>query len=136
MATQSSVDNSDRSIGELVAAIRTDVSDLVQDQIELAKAELRSEAKSAAMGLGAIAVAASLALFAIVLLSFALVIVVNNTGITLGWSFTIVAGAYLLLAAGLVVSAKLGFSKVVGPRRTRASVANTAKALRPSAHHE
>lgn len=133
MATESSVDRSDMSTGELIAAIKGDVSNLVHDQIELTKAELRDEAKSATMGLVAVALAVILAALAVVFLSFALVVVVNNTGITLGWSFTIVAGGYLVLATICGGVAKIGFAKIGVPRRARSSVQNTTKALRPSA---
>lgn len=123
----------DKSVGELVIAIKNDMTDLIRGQIELAKAELRDEVKSASMGAAAIAVAIVLVALAVVLLSIALVIVINNTGITLGWSFAIVAGGYLLLAGVLGFAARSGFKKVVGPRRARASIEKTRRALRPTA---
>lgn len=128
MATMSSA--GEQSIGQLVGLIREDVSGLVRGQLDLAKTELKEEAKAGASGGVLIAVAAVLGLIALVLLSIALVIVVNNWGLTRGWSFAVVGGGYIVLAGilGLIARSQLG--RVRGPERAKASAQRTAQALR------
>lgn len=131
MSAQPPTDES--SIGQLVTAIKDDVSQLVRGQIDLAKAEMRDDVKSASVGGAMFAIAALLVLIALVLLSFALVVVVRNTGITTGWSFAIVGGAYVLLAGILAIVGRSALKSAKGPQRTRESVRRTAQAIRPSA---
>lgn len=121
------------SIGQLVVAIKDDVSQLVRGQIDLAKAEIRDDVKSASAGGAMFAVAALLLLIALVLFSIALVVVVRNTGITTGWSFAIVGGGYVLLAGILALIGRSAFKSANGTERTRASMRRAAQALRPSA---
>lgn len=132
MTTEPSTGSGGLSIGQLVASIKDDITKIVRGEIDLAKAELRDEAKSASAGGALGVVAALLVLIALVLLSITLVIVVNNTGITRGWAFAIVGGGYIVLAAVLGLIAKYLFGRVTGPERTRASAQRAAEALRPS----
>lgn len=120
----------EQSIGQLIGSIREDVSGLVRGQLDLAKTELKEEAKAGAAGGVLFALAAVLGLIALVLLSIALVIVVNNWGLTRGWSFVVVGGAYVVLAGllGLIARAQLG--RVRGPERAKASAKRTVQVLR------
>lgn len=132
MARLPSTPDSAPSVGQLVASIKDDVTGLVRGEIDLAKAELREEAKQAGVGGGMIAVAAALGLLALVLLSIALVYGVSALGLTLGWSYLVVGGAYLVLAGLLGLLAKGRFAHVKGPQRARASAQRAVEALRPS----
>lgn len=123
-------DRSETSIGELAAAVREDVSGLVRDEIDLAKAELREDAKSVGMGAGLIAAAGVLCVFALILLSIALAYGIAALGLAPGWAFLIVAGAYLLGAGGLGWWAKSRFSLVSGPKRARVAARQAIQALR------
>jgi hypothetical protein len=119
----------DRSLGQLVASATAELSALVHDEIALAKAEIRQDVKRAGIGGGAIAAAGVLALFALPVLSFAAAYGIHNLGLGLAWSFLIVGGAYLVIAAllGLVAAAKL--KKIKPPRKSIASAKQTAAVL-------
>lgn len=132
MAIRPTTDAPDASIGQLVASIKDDLTGLVRGEVELAKAELREEAKAAGLGGAMIAVAALLGLIALVLLSIALVYGVDALGLTRGWSFLVVGVAYILLAGLLGLVARSLFARVKGPQRARESARRTAAALRPS----
>lgn len=119
----------DRSIGQLMAAATADLSALIHDEIALAKAEMRQDVKRAGIGGGGLTAAATLALFSLPVLSFAAAYGIHNLGLGLAWSFLIVGGAYLLLAAviGAIAVAKL--KKVQRPQRSITSAKQTAAVL-------
>jgi len=126
-------EQSDPSIGQLVASIKDDVTGLVRGEVEMAKAELRAEAKAAGLGSAMVAVAAFLGLFALGLLTIALVYAVDALWLTRGWAFLAVGVLYLVVAGLLGLAAKGRFATVKGPQRTRASAERAAQALRPRA---
>jgi hypothetical protein len=97
------------TIGRLVADASRDISSLVQNEIALAKSELKLSLKYGGTGLGLFAAAAFLGLLAVIMLSVAFAYLLSMTGLHLAWCFLIVFGAYLLLA-GLL--AFVGFRKV------------------------
>lgn len=126
----SAADGADaRSLGQLVSTATAELSALVHDEIALAKAELRQDAKRAGIGGGAIAAAGVLALFALPVLSFAAAYGIHNLGLGLAWSFLIVGGAYLVTAGLLGLFAKAKLKKIKPPERTIASAKETATAL-------
>ncbi|MCZ2524567.1 phage holin family protein [Streptomyces sp. NPDC059506] len=135
-AAETAADN--RSLGQLVSSATADLSALVHDEIALAKAELRQDAKRGAAGGGAIAVAGVLALFSLPVLSFAAAYGIHNLGLGLAWSFLIVGGAHLLIAAVLGLFAKSKLGKVRPPERSigagRQTVA-TLKGVKPHPRH-
>jgi hypothetical protein len=88
-----------RSLGELVATLSRDLALLVHQEIELIKADLVSGLKRAGFGIAGFVVAAVAAILALPVLSVAAALGIRALGISLGWSFLIVAGAYLLIAA-------------------------------------
>jgi hypothetical protein len=89
----------ERSLGELVATLSRDLALLVHQEIELVKTELLATVKKVAFGAVGLVVAGVLALFSIPLLSIAAALGIRALGVSLGWSFLIVAGAYLVGAA-------------------------------------
>jgi hypothetical protein len=118
-----------RSLGELIATLGRDIALLVHQEIELVKAELVAALRKIGVGAAAFAVAGVLALFALPLLSIAVALGVHALGVSLGWSFLIVAGGYLLLAA---VAALLGVrlvKKTKAPKRAVGSVKADLRAL-------
>lgn len=127
MSTADEVD--ERSLGQLFASATAEMSALVHDEIALAKAELRQDAKRAGVGGGAISAAAVLALFALPVLSFAAAYGLHNLGLALAWSFLIVGAAYLLLALILGLFALAKFKKVKKPERSISSAKQTASLL-------
>ncbi|WP_116949134.1 phage holin family protein [Jiangella endophytica] len=122
------------SIGQLVASIKDDLTGLVRDEIELAKAELREDAKEAGLGGAMIAAAALLGLVAFVLGSIALVYGVHALGLTLGWSFLVVAGAYVLVALLLLLAARSRFGRISKAERTKTTAREAARALKRSSN--
>ncbi|NBM16557.1 phage holin family protein [Streptomyces sp. GC420] len=127
--------NGNRTLGQLVATATAEMSALVHDEIALAKAELRRDAKKAAAGGGAITVAGVFALFSLPVLSFAAAYGIHNLGLGLAWSFLIVGGAFLLLAALLAALALAKFKKVKPPERSMSSAKQTAAVLQTVKPH-
>lgn len=124
-----------RSLGQLVASATAELSALVHDEIALAKAELREDAKRAAIGSGAIVGAMALAVFAVPMLSMAAAYGIQALGLTLGWSFLIVGGAYVLIAVLLTLIAVGRFKKVKKPERSIASAKQSAAVLQKAKPH-
>jgi len=119
------------STGQLIASIRDDVSTLVRDEVELAKAELRESATRAGVG-GALGLAAAyLAMLASIALVIAAGYGLTALGLHAGWAFLIVGGVLLLIAALLVLIARGRFAKVSGPKRTQRAATRLRAALRP-----
>ncbi|MEU4091314.1 phage holin family protein [Streptomyces sp. NPDC026673] len=121
--------NGSRSLGQLFASATADLSELVHEEIALAKAELRQDVKRAGMGGGAVTAAGILALFSLPVLSFAAAYGIHNLGLGLAWSFLIVGGAYLVLAGLLGLMARSKFKKIKKPERSIASAKETAAVL-------
>lgn len=122
-------DGVDRSLGQLVATATADMSALVHDEIALAKAELRQDAKRAGISGAAFAAAGVLGVFALPVLSFAAAYGIHNLGLGLAWSFLIVGGAFIVLAGLLVLIAMAKVKKIKKPERSIASVKETAAVL-------
>ena len=102
------------SIGQLVADASRDVSTLVQNEIALAKSELKVSVKAGGMGVGLFAAAAFVLVLAVIMLSVAIGYFISMTGLHLAWSFLIVFVLYVLVAA---VLGFVGYKKV---RKVRA----------------
>jgi hypothetical protein len=115
-------EQSDKSLGELVAAATKDLSLLVTQEVALAKAELKKEVAHAGKGAGMLGGAGFLGLFALIFLSIALAYAISWFGIGLGWGFFIVGMLYLVGAAVLALLGKKQISKVGPPEKTIATV--------------
>ena len=114
------------SLGTLVAGITGELSTLVRDEIELAKAELRESAKRGAAGGILFIVAGGLLLTVWLLVTFALVYVLMEVADLPGWaSFLIVSGVYLLIAAILIGIGVLQLRKARGPEQAKAELQRT-----------
>jgi protein-S-isoprenylcysteine O-methyltransferase Ste14 len=125
----------DRSLGQLVASATAEMSALVHDEIALAKAELRQDAKRAGIGSAAFVVAGALALFALPVLSFAAAYGIHNLGLGLAWSFLIVGGAFLVLAGLLALIAMAKIKKIKKPEKSINSARETAAVLQNAKPH-
>jgi uncharacterized membrane protein YqjE len=111
-------DIEEKSIGELVAQASSSVSSLVRSEMELAKLELKSDAKKAAMGATLFAIAGAIACLIVILLSFALAYGLVAVGVPEWASFIIVALLYLALAIALCVIGGLRMRRMSGMKRT------------------
>ncbi|NED99208.1 phage holin family protein [Phytoactinopolyspora halotolerans] len=121
---------SQASVGQLVSAVREDLTGLIKDEIDLAKAEIREDVKSAGMGGALVAAAGFLVVLAVVLLSVALAYGVSALGLGPGWAFLIVAAFYLIVAGLLGLWAKSRFSSITGPARAKVAARQAVQALR------
>ncbi|MCW2824748.1 MAG: phage holin family protein [Aeromicrobium sp.] len=124
----SSVD--EPTIGRLVGDISRDISALVQKEIQLAKSELRVSAKAGGIGTAMILTAAFFGLLVIVLLSIAAAYFIVMAGLDPAWAFLIVAGFYVLLAAGLILVAVRALKKIKAPEKTIATASKIPAALK------
>jgi len=106
------------TIGQLFASVSQDLSILVRSEIELAKAELKSEASTAAKGGGMFAGAGVLGVLVVILLSISAAYGLTALGLHPGWAFLIVAGFYLLVAVVLVLVGRRSFNQIKPPERT------------------
>jgi uncharacterized membrane protein YqjE len=120
----------DKSLGELVALASSNVSDLVRAEIDLAKTELKGDAKKAALGGVMFAVAGLIAGLIVILLSIAAAYGLVALGIWHWAAFLIVAGVYLLLALALIGIGYLRIKKIEGAKRTRRTLKDDFTALR------
>jgi hypothetical protein len=125
----------ERSLGELFASATAELSALVHDEIALAKTEIRQDAKRAAFGSGALVLALAALFFAVPVGSVAAALGIHALGITLGWSFLIVFGAYVLIFLLLALLAYSRFKKVKKPERSIASAKETAAVLQKAKPH-
>jgi uncharacterized membrane protein YqjE len=122
----------DMSIGELVKFATGSVSHLVKSEIELAKLELKDDAKRAALGSTLFAVAGVTAAIVLIMLSIAAAYGLITLGIWNWAAFLIVAGVYVLLGGILVGIGLLRMKKMTGVSRTRRTVKEDFSMLRRS----
>ncbi len=95
----------DKSLGELFGDLSTEFTDLLRTQVDLAKVELRDEAKKAGRTAGMFGGAALTAYMALLLLSFALAWALANV-MNAGWAFLIVGALYAIAATILYVQGR------------------------------
>jgi uncharacterized membrane protein YqjE len=106
------------SLGELLKRLSADGGHLVQQEIQLAKAELHESAATAAAATGKIAVAGLLMLPGILALTAALII---GLGVLMDnyWLSSLLVGAVILVGAGVMAKrAMAGFKAALAPRAT------------------
>ena len=112
------------SLGDLVALAVSDVSQLVRYEVDLAKLELKADARRLGIGAVLFAMAAFVGCLVLMVLSFAFAYGLMALGIW-GWAaFLIVAGTYILLAALAVLVGFTRFKGLTGLRRTRSTVSD------------
>jgi hypothetical protein len=121
------------TLGALVADASRDLSTLVRQEIELAKAELQVDLKNAATGGAMFGAAAFLVLLAVVMLSITLALLLAWLGVETWVAFLIVTVFYLLVAVGLALFGKRQVAKVGPPERTIRTSKDTATFLKSGA---
>jgi hypothetical protein len=95
----------ERSLGELLSAMTSDVSLLVRKELELAKAETKDELRTAGGAAGAMGAAAFVGYLAVLMLSFAAAWGLSEV-MAAGWAFLIVGVVYAVIGAVLFVQAR------------------------------
>jgi hypothetical protein len=121
---------SEETLGALFATASRDLSSLVRNEIELAKAEVRVDVKHGVKGGVMFGAAGFLGVLAIVLLSIALAQGLVALGLDSWLAFLIVAVLYLLIAGLLALVGKKALAKVRPPERTLRTSKETAAFLK------
>jgi hypothetical protein len=123
-------DVAQHSFGELIGEVAQDLSTLVRQEIDLAKAELRHEAGKAGRAGGAFGAAGVAAHMVLLFLSFALWWGLSNV-MDQGWAALIVAAIWAIAAAVLFVFARGQLRQVRGMPRTTETAKQIPDALKP-----
>lgn len=110
------------SLGELVSTATRDISLLLRQEIELAKAEARQTAVSAGLGAALLGLGAGLGLFGAIALTIGLAESLDSAGISRGWAFLIVAAVFLVIAGILALFGASRLRRVKPPQRTLQTV--------------
>jgi hypothetical protein len=125
----------DQSLGDLVALAAKDVSQLIRYEVDLAKTELKGDAKRVGIAVAGFGLAAFVGCLVIVLLCFALAFGLVALGIWEWAAFLIVVGACILLAGLGVGLALIKLRKLSGLRVTRKTVTEGLGILRHDGQH-
>ncbi|MCM3778223.1 MULTISPECIES: phage holin family protein [Microbacterium] len=117
------------SLGDLLGEVTSDLSTLMRQELELAKAELKQSAARAGRGAGMLGGAGYAALMAVFFLSVALWWALGYlTG--LGWSAVIVAVIWALIALVLFLMGRTQLKSVEGAPRTVETVKRIPDAVK------
>jgi uncharacterized membrane protein YqjE len=118
------------SLGDLVGLAVSDISQLVRYEVDLAKLELKADARRLGTGAVLFGFAAFVGGLVLMVLSFAYAYGLMAAGIW-GWAaFLIVAGTYVVLAALAVLIGITRFKGLTGLRKTRTTVSGDLALIR------
>jgi Putative Actinobacterial Holin-X, holin superfamily III len=118
------------SLGELLGEISTDLSDLMRQELALAKAEATQTATRARKGVGMFAGAALGGYFVLLFLSIAGWWALGSV-IGRGWSALVIMLIWLVITVVLAVMGRTAFASAKGLPRTTDSVKRIPDALTP-----
>ena len=119
----------DRSLGDLISEVTQDLSTLMRQELDLAKAELQQSASRAGKGAGMLGGAAIAGYFVLLFVSIALWWAIGSaTG--LGWSAVIVAAIWGIIGAVLYASGRKSLQSVRGLPKTADTVKKIPDALK------
>jgi hypothetical protein len=118
------------SLGELLGEVSKDLSALVRQEVELAKAEAKQSATRAGKGAGMLVGAAEAGRRALVFLSVAAWWGLGNA-IGRGWSALVVMAVWAVIAVVLGLMGKKEVTSVQGLPRTAETVKEIPPALKP-----
>lgn len=115
----------------LLSSALGNISSLVRNEVDLARAEISENLGKAGVAIGLIAGAAVIALVALNVLAAALVAGLANTGMGAGWAALIVGGLFAIIA---YVMAKKGLDDLklssLAPTRAARNVQRDAAAIK------
>jgi uncharacterized membrane protein YqjE len=112
------IEQPEKTLGDLVSDLTTEFSALVEDHVDLAKAEIRQDIRDASKAGGMFGGAGVSALLALLLLSMAAAWGLAEV-IEPGWAFLVVGGLWAVVAAVLALSGRKQVERMEpGPRRT------------------
>ena len=112
------IEQPDKSLGDLVGELTSEISQLVTSHVELAKAEIRQDARDAAKAGGMFGGAGIAALVALLMLSAAAAWGLAEV-IEPGWAFLVVGAFWAVAAAVLGLTGKKELTEMnPGPQQT------------------
>jgi len=118
------------TVGQLFSAVSRDLSSLVRSEIELAKAELKDDVRSAGKGGAMLGVAAFLGVLFVILASIAAAYGLTALGLHPAWAFLIVAGFYLIVAGVLALVGVKSLKQIKPPELTIKTAKDSAALLK------
>ena len=122
------------SLGELLSDVTRDLSTLMRQEMELAKAEAKQSATRAGKGVGMLAGAGVAGHFVLVFLSIALWYALGQV-MGLGWSAVVVAVIWGIIAAILAAVGRKELKKIKGMPQTVETVQEIPPTLKPNGDH-
>lgn len=118
------------SLGELLGDVTRDLSTLMRQEVELAKAELKQSATKAGKGSGMLAGAGVAGHFVLVFLSLGLMFALGAL-MPLGWAALIVAVIWGVIAAVLASIGRKELKQVKGLPQTGETLSEIPPTLKP-----
>lgn len=127
-------DPRERPAAELVRDLSTQVSTLVRQEMELAKAELTAKGKEAGKGASMFGGAGAFAFYGLGAIVAAAILLLSRTSIAT-WLAAVIVGAALFLLAGILALAGRSFTKRAVPPAPEQTVASVKEDLRFTKEH-
>ncbi len=122
------------SLGDLLGDVTRDLSTLMRQELELAKAEAKQSATRAGKGSGMFAGAGVAGHFVLLFLSIALWYALGEL-MGLGWSAVVVALIWGIIAAVLAATGRKEFQRIKGMPQTVETVQEIPPTLKPTGGH-
>ena len=125
----------ERTTGQLVAMLSEQVSALIRDELKLARLEMTSKGKQAALGAGMFGTSGVIALYGVGCLLACAIIAIS--GVVAAWLAALVVGAALFAAAGcaaLLGKRRVGRAAPPVPEQAVASVKADIEEIKERAH--
>ncbi|MFT4470340.1 phage holin family protein [Arthrobacter sulfonylureivorans] len=129
--TRAEIKAENESLGDLLSQVSKDISVLMRQEVELAKAELKESGTRAGKGAGMLGGAGVAGHFVLLFLSLALWTWIAYA-IGLAWSGLVVAVIWAIIAAILYAVGRKQLKTVRGMPRTTESVKKIPETLKPS----
>ncbi len=104
--------DSPKSTGEMMSDILSNVSNLVRNEVDLARAEMAASLNKAVVAVASMAVALILAIAGLNVLAAALVALAIRAGLTPAWATVVVGLGLLIIAAAIFLSAKSALTQI------------------------
>jgi hypothetical protein len=122
---------SHKSTGNLLSDALTHVSSLVRSEVDLARAEVNENLKSAGVAIGLIVGALVLAITALNVLTAAVVAALTEAGIPAGWSALLVGVVFAIIAYVMVNKGTNDLKlSSLAPRRAAKNVKRDAQTIK------
>ncbi|UKA60660.1 phage holin family protein [Arthrobacter sp. FW306-2-2C-D06B] len=118
------------SLGDLLGEVTRDISTLMRQEVELAKAELKQSTAQAGKGAGMLAGAGVAGHFVLLFLSLALWYALGEL-MGLGWSAVVVAVLWAIAAAVLASIGRKELKAVKGMPQTAETIQEIPETLKP-----